>query len=278
MPKTPITPSSHPQKSSAAHRSQQHQSYSDEPHAQKKYRSGFSYFLQGFSLALAPKTRRFIIIPLLLNIFVFGIAFIYLYQSLSHWIDYWLSYLPAWLNWLHYLLWPLIASSFILAFSYFFSTLTNWIASPFNGLLAEHIEAKLTGQIPPDTDMKDIIKDIPRVLVRESAKLWYFLVRAFILCILFFIPGLGQSIIPLLWFIFGAWMFSIQYCDFAFDNHRISFKVMRQAMYRHSIIQFTFGLCISIITMIPFLNLFIMPVAVCGGTAIWVDLYKEKVE
>ncbi|EOT4395614.1 hypothetical protein ACNDZN_003296, partial [Escherichia coli] len=28
--------------------------------------------------------------------------------------------------------------------------------------------------------------------------------------------------------------------------------------------------------MIPLLNLFIMPVAVCGATAMWVDCYRDK--
>ncbi|MGK4315418.1 hypothetical protein ABU557_17095, partial [Escherichia coli] len=32
----------------------------------------------------------------------------------------------------------------------------------------------------------------------------------------------------------------------------------------------------SLFTMIPLLNLFIMPVAVCGATAMWVDCYRDK--
>ncbi|MDI4751576.1 hypothetical protein MJL81_28700, partial [Salmonella enterica subsp. enterica serovar Anatum] len=41
------------------------------------------------------------------------------------------------LQWLSYLLWPIAVISVLLVFGYFFSTLANWIAAPFNGLLAE---------------------------------------------------------------------------------------------------------------------------------------------
>lgn len=46
-----------------------------------------------------------------------------------------MSYVPDWLQWLSYLLWPLAVISVLLVFGYFFSTIANWIAAPFNGLL-----------------------------------------------------------------------------------------------------------------------------------------------
>jgi hypothetical protein len=48
-----------------------------------------------------------------------------------------------WLQWLNYLLWPVAVISVLLVFGYFFSTIANWIAAPFNGLLAEQLEARL---------------------------------------------------------------------------------------------------------------------------------------
>lgn len=241
-------------------------------------RSGFHYFLQGFSLAFAPKTRLFVLLPLLINILIFGSAFLYLFYSLSDWINYWLGFIPDWLDWLYYVLWPMIFLGSLLSSSYFFSILANWIASPFNGVLSEHIEAKLSGEKPPQTGIFDILKDLPRILVREWKKLTYFIPRALGLILLFFIPGLGQTITPLLWFIFNAWMLSLQYSDYPFDNHKISFKSMRRTLCTERTRQFTFGLSVSLVTMVPIVNLIIMPVAVCGATALWVDLYKNKIE
>lgn len=72
-----------------------------------------------------------------------------------------------WLQWLSYLLWPLAVISVLLVFGYFFSTIANWIAAPFNGLLAEQLEARLTGATPPDTGIFGIMKDVPRIMKRE---------------------------------------------------------------------------------------------------------------
>lgn len=70
----------------------------------------------------------------------------------------------------------------------FFSTLANWIAAPFNGLLAEQLEARLTGATPPDTGILGIMKDVPRIMKREWQKLAWYLPRAIVLLILYFIP------------------------------------------------------------------------------------------
>ena len=187
-----------------------------------------------------------------------------------------LSYVPDWLQWLSYLLWPLAVISVLLVFGYFFSTIANWIAAPFNGLLAEQLEARLTGATPPDTGIFGIMKDVPRIMKREWQKFAWYLPRAIVLLILYLIPGIGQTVAPVLWFLFSAWMLAIQYCDYPFDNHKVPFKEMRTALRTRKITNMQFGALTSLFTMIPLLNLFIMPVAVCGATAMWVDCYRDK--
>lgn len=93
----------------------------------------------------------------------------------------------------------------------FFSTLANWIAAPFNGLLAEQLEARLTGATPPDTGILGIMKDVPRIMKREWQKLAWYLPRAIVLLVLYFIHGIGQTIAPVLWFCsaHGCWRSSI---------------------------------------------------------------------
>lgn len=62
-------------------------------------------------------------------------------------------------------------------------------------------------------------------------------------------------------------MLAIQYCDYPFDNHKVPFKTMRAALRTQKVANMQFGALTSLFTMIPVLNLFIMPVAVCGATA-----------
>ncbi|STI84589.1 putative sulfate transport protein [Escherichia coli] len=209
-------------------------------------------------------------------IFVDGGAFWWLFTQLDVWIPTLMSYVPDWLQWLSYLLCLWLSFSVLLVFGYFFSTIANWIAAPFNGLLAEQLEARLTGATPPDTGIFGIMKDVPRIMKREWQKFAWYLPRAIVLLILYLIPGIGQTVAPVLWFLFSAWMLAIQYCDYPFDNHKVPFKEMRTALRTRKITNMQFGALTSLFTMIPLLNLFIMPVAVCGATAMWVDCYRDK--
>ena len=239
-------------------------------------RSGVYYFSQGWKLITLPGIRRFVIMPLLVNIILIGCAFAWLFTQLDSWIPALMRHVPEWLQWLSYLLWPIAVISVVLVFGYFFSTLANWIAAPFNGLLAEQLEARLTGATPPDTGITGIVKDLPRIMKREWQKLAWYLPRAAILLLLYFIPGIGQTVAPVLWFLFSAWMLAIQYCDYPFDNHKVPFKTMRGALRARKVTNMQFGALTSLFTLIPVLNLVIMPVAVCGATAMWVDCYRPK--
>lgn len=239
-------------------------------------RSGLWYLSQGFKLVTLPGIRRFVFLPLLINVILIGGAFWWLFTQLGSWIPSMMNHVPDWLQWLSYLLWPVAVLSILLVFGYFFSTLANWIAAPFNGLLAEQLEARLSGATPPDIGVIDIMKDLPRIMKRELQKLAWYLPRALILLLLYFIPGIGQTVAPVLWFMFSAWMLAIQYCDYPFDNHKVPFKTMREALRTQKSTNMQFGALVSLFTLIPLLNLVIMPVAVCGATAMWVDCYRPR--
>lgn len=241
-----------------------------------RQRNGVHYFSQGCKLVLEPGIKRFVILPLLLNIVLMGGAFWWLFTRLSDWIPAIMSYVPEWLQWLNYLIWPLAVISVLLVFSYLFSTLANWVAAPFCGLLAEQLEARLTGAVPPDTGIADVLKDTPRIMKREWQKFCWYLPRALLLLALYFIPGIGQTVAPILWFLFSAWMIAIQYCDYPFDNHKVPFTNMRTALRTNKVTQLQFGALVNVCTLIPIVNLFIMPVAVCGATAMWVDCYRNQ--
>lgn len=238
--------------------------------------SGFHYFLQGWRLITLPGIRRFVILPLLTNIVIMGGAFWWLFAHLKIWIARLMTHVPHWLHWLDYLIWPLAVFSILLVSGYFFSTLTNIIASPFNGLLAEKLEQRLSAEpLADNAGWLDLLADTPRILKREMQKLFYYLPRALVLLLLYLIPGFGQTLAPFLWLLFSAWMVAIQYCDYPFDNHKVKFPVMRQMLGRHRASTLTFGCIVNFCTLIPLLNLVIMPVAVCGATAMWVDRYRQ---
>jgi CysZ protein len=238
------------------------------------------YFFQGFRLITTKGLKRFVFFPLAINLILFSAGFYYLFGEISSSILWLTNLIPdwEWLSWLKdglsYIIWPIAVVTILLVFALIFGTLANWIAAPFNGLLAEKVEQHLTGKRMHDTGLSDVFKDIPRTLGRELSKLTYYLPRAVGFLLLFFIlPVFGQ----ILWFLFSAWMMAVQYCDYAFDNHKVSFKEMKRVLQTNRSQSFSFGITVSVFSLIPIVNFLVMPVAVCGATALWVDELKEQV-
>ncbi|WDE01218.1 sulfate transporter CysZ [Thalassomonas actiniarum] len=239
------------------------------PHAS----SGAGYFIKGFELIRLKGVRRFVFIPLLVNLLFFSIAFYYLFLELEHYMGLIEAMVPDWLSWIGYVLWPLALFTLLVIFSFIFSTVANWLAAPFNGLLSEKVEQKLTGHQLDDGKITDIIKDIPRTLGREWCKLKYYLPRAIgFFLIMWFLPVIGQ----LIWFLFIAWMMAVQYKDYPFDNHKVPFSEMKSALQQNKGLSYSFGITVAIFSMVPIINLIVMPVAICGATALWVDNYRGE--
>ena len=64
---------------------------------------------------------------------------------------------------------------------------------------------------------------------------------------------------------------TLQYVDYPADNHRLSFREMRKGINQGRVRAFGFGMPVMVAPMIPVLNLVVVPFAVCGATAYWVN-------
>ncbi|MCF2907327.1 sulfate transporter CysZ [Pseudoalteromonas sp. DL2-H2.2] len=234
---------------------------------------GMEYFVAGFSLLSQKGLKRFVFIPLLINVTLFGGSLFFLYDWLTQGFAYLNGLLPDWLSWLEWLMWPIAILVILFSYSMVFTVITNFIAAPFNGLLSEKVELHLTGQPINDDGFADLVKDVPRMLGREWSKLVYYLPRAIgFFILLWMLPFIGQ----ILWVLFSCWMYSVQYNDYPFDNHKISFKEMKDTLKAHQGLSYGFGFAVMVLTSIPIVNLIVMPAAVCGATKLWVENYRTQ--
>ena len=253
-----------------------HQSNNNNGSHQNRSANGIEYFMKGWSLAFNPGIKRFVFLPLVANVVIMSALFYWFFSMITGMVDWGLAFVPNWLQWLGYIISFIIVLTLVILFCYFFSTVTNIIAAPFNGLLAEQVEAQLTGIPAPDTSWMSLIKDLPRIFGREMQKLLNYLLWAIPILLTYFIPIIGQFVTPIVWFLFTAWQINIQYADYAFDNHKISFHNMQALLKQDKVDNLTYGILVSLFTMVPLLNLIIMPIAVCGSTAMWVDRYRHQ--
>ncbi len=233
---------------------------------------GLGYLGEGFRLIRQPGLRLFVVIPLVINILLFGLLIYFLGELFGVLIATAMGLLPdwAWLQALDWLFWILYGAVILLMLAYGFVIIANLIGSPFYGYLAELTEKHLTGQeVSPDEGWAGIIKDIPRALWREVQKIIYYLPRAIGLFIIGLIPVVNL-VAAVLWFMFNSWMMALQYVDYPADNHKVSFRALRELLSDTRLSALGFGLPVALAAMVPILNLVVVPAAVCGATAYWV--------
>jgi CysZ protein len=250
--------------------------------------SGIKYFLRGIKLINTTGVRRFVVIPLAINITLFAGALWFGVSYIDEWVtqiqnqfkgDFtgWLAWINTLITWISWIVIPLFVLVYLAVAFYTFTLVANLIAAPFNSLLAEKIEAQLSGK--PDTtdgNIMDMLKDIGGSILSELRKLLYFVIRAIPLLILFLIPGIN-IIAGFLWFLFSAWMLAIEYSDYPMGNHAMRFPDQRRTLKGNKMYALGFGTATLAATMIPIVNFFSMPIAVAGSTAMWVDHWKSNV-
>lgn len=234
--------------------------------------AGARYLWRGFSLLGRPELRRYVAIPLTLNLMIFGAllgAGWEIIENLTHRL---LALLPDWLHFLQWILWPLAALLVLVAAAYVCSVCANIVASPFNALLAEKAEALLTGTTPhaASGSLWSTVADAPRSIVKELRKILFYLPRALMIFALSLLPPL-YPVAPLMWFALGAWMLALEYCDYPMDNHRYTLLEVRTRLASERLTTYGFGAAAMLGSMVPLLNLVIMPAAVCGATLYWTE-------
>lgn len=232
---------------------------------------GADYLARGARMLSHPALRTFVVVPLLVNIVIFaslwGVAFAYLSQT----VDNWIAAIPEWLAFIEWLLWPLLIALFALLTGYLFTAVALLIASPFNTLLAEKAEELVTGR--PIAGLEGLwpaLLSVPRGVWRELQKLLYYLPMAVLVLILTFIPPIS-ALSPLLWFLLGAWMMSLQFIDYPMDNHQLDFAKVREAARSRRLSSLGFGGLVALCAGIPVVNFFVVPAAVVGATLLWCE-------
>jgi CysZ protein len=232
---------------------------------------GFGYAFQGLSWLRRPRIRRYVVVPLMVNMLLFGALLWFGFEALGNLIDWLLSYLPGWLDFLRYLLWPLFALTALVVVFYTFTLVANLIAAPFNALLSERVEVMMTGRTPQAASgVKAVVKATGQAVSSELRKLLYLIGWSMPLLILFVIPGINL-VAPLLWLTFGAWMLAIEYLDYPMGNRDMVFRQIKAEAKRRRGLSLGFGAGVLLMTSIPVLNFLAMPAGVVGATALWVD-------
>ncbi|MCK4711214.1 MAG: sulfate transporter CysZ [Gammaproteobacteria bacterium] len=236
---------------------------------------GTGYLAKGFSLINSKGIRRYVLMPLSLNILLFGGLIWYGYGQFSPIVEWLMSFVPSWLGFLESILWLFITTLTAVITFFVFTPVANIIAAPFNAIMAEKVEEKLTGKdINSNVSLMTIVVDS---IMSQIGKLIYILMWSLVLLLISIIPVIN-IISPLLWIIFGSWLLSLEYLDYPMGNHDLTFKQQKETLKKRRGLSLGFGGSVMVLTSIPIINFIVMPVAVAGATAMWVDQLSSSSE
>lgn len=229
---------------------------------------GITYFARGFKLIRQPEIRIYVLIPILINIILFG-GLIWLgYAHFSPLVEWIMSFVPEFLNFLRWVIWFVITTLSAIIVFFTFTPIANIVAAPFNALMSEKIETLLTGKT---LNSSRSFFELALGSVRSQlGKLAYILLWSIALLLFSLIPLLNFAA-PILWVIFGSWLLSLEYLDYPMGNHELVFSRQKQLLGQRKGLALGFGGATMVLTSIPFLNFIVMPFAVAGATVLWVE-------
>ncbi len=233
---------------------------------------GTQALARGIRLLGKPEIRIYVIIPLAINLLLFGTLVWYGYSQFAQLIDWLMSSIPDLLDFLRWLFWLIFVVLAALTVFFTFTPVANIIAAPFNALMAEKIEEMLTGkEVAGGVSFAQMALDAIR---SQLGKLVYIALWAAGLFLVSLIPVINL-IAPILWVVFGSWLLSLEYFDYPMGNHDLVFAEEKRLLRERRGIALGFGGAVMVMTSIPVVNFFAMPVAVAGATLLWVEQFQS---
>ncbi|PPD35555.1 MAG: sulfate transporter CysZ [Methylomonas sp.] len=212
---------------------------------------------QGIKLLSHPALRKYLLIPLFINIVLYTCAFVLGYHSVSALIH---QFIPDWLSWLSWLLWPLFFVSFLVVGFFTFTLLANLIAAPYYSLLAAKALQILNAQ---DAPIQEQAWD--KIFLGELKRVGYLLARMLPLLLLFIIPVVNL-IAPVLWAVFAAWGIAMEFMAYPLEGRGLTFPEQKQFLLKSRWSMLGFGGLVGAGLTLPVVNIFIGQAAVLGAT------------
>jgi len=222
--------------------------------------SGPAYLFEGLRMLRQPGLRRYVVMPVLGNLLIFTLAAIGLYFGIDYAFDRWI---PEGWSWLRWLLLPLLALG-LLAFGMFaFAVLANLLLSPFLGALSAKVDELQGGRPAPPS--KGFFKDLVEDFSVQFRRLGYGLVCLLGVFVLGFVP-IVQLLAAPLGVLVSSWLLAVEYASNPLGNRRWSLADQLGLLRAHRWTVVGFGLASFALTLVPIINLVIVPASVVGIT------------
>ena len=216
-----------------------------------------SCLLQGAKMLTHPELRKYLLIPLFINVVLYSGAFVLGYHTVDLLIA---QFIPAWLSWLSWVLWPVFLVSFLVIGFFSFTLIANLIAAPYYSQLSAKVLQIISGQAEAAVE-----QPWDKVFIGELKRIGYLLLRVLPLLLISIIPVVN-FIAPLLWAVFAAWGLSMEFMAYSLEARGLGFPEQKQFLKQARWGVLSFGGVIGFGLTLPVINLLMGQAAVIGAT------------
>lgn len=237
------------------------------------FATGLDAFFGGARLLVRKPLRRFVWLPMATSLIVVASLLVGGFALMQEAIAGLAELLPEWLAWLTT---PLTAILYLLGFllaGWSFGLVAAAVASPFLGLLSAAAEREQFGDAPAVEER--LTRAVASAVRREATKVAYHLPRLLAVLALMLVPGLNLAA-PLVLFAFAAWLFAVEFVDYAAENRGLEFGETLSVLRAHRAAALAFGALPTLLLAVPFAALLVVPAAVCGGALLWRRLSQGR--
>lgn len=225
-------------------------------------------------LASQRRIRRLAAIPFFINVVLFVIGIPLAIWWGTGYVDSLFGGGAWWVEALTIVAQIIVTLVLIVAAVFLFTLVGSVIAGPFNGPLSEAVERherEKRGLPVKQLEERGVVKDAGRAILYEIGRLLIFLLFYPVIFVTQFIPVIGVFIFPVLAFLYGAFVLSVDFSDPTLDRHLDRFRDKLRYVWNRKATYLGFGGGAFVMMLIPFVNLAVMPICVVGAAL----LYEE---
>lgn len=216
----------------------------------------------------SPKLITWSALPILATIVVLSVVFYALLAGLWTWAQtsftgYFANYSGA----LAVIMQVIAAVVFLYFAGYSLSILTSFFASPFNDILAESAERVLGVTDTPPTTTKRLL----RVFFLDLRKTVIALSLSILFSLILLIPVAG-----LIGFVGIAWLNTFTFVTYPQSRRETGVRDSMRWIRRNLPASLGFGATLIVLFTVPVINIFALPVAVVGGTLLYIERSRSS--
>lgn len=149
------------------------------------------------------------------------------------------------------------------------------VATPFNDLLSQRVEREVLGTTDERTPLGRALVDLFWSIVHSALSLTVYLAVMLVAFLFNLVPGVGSAVSFVVGALASGMFFSREAMDGCLSRRRMTYARKWRVVAAQWPVALGFGLTVSLLMWIPFLNFLALPMSVAGGTLMFCHLERD---